>query len=98
LNVRTYTLCLFLINKKPQSYIPRELLLNPLIKGSVQRHTTPQETQEKIRDSGALIALVDPQHRGGGTQAALQSALRKTPVIHVDVRARDTRLVLPRSR
>lgn len=49
-----------------------------------------------IRDCDALIAVVDPEHRGGGTHAAVASAQNRRPIIRIDVRARDTRLVLPR--
>jgi len=49
-----------------------------------------------IRDCDALIAVVDPEHRGGGTHAAVASAQNRRPIIRIDVRARETRLVLPR--
>ncbi|RDI16389.1 SLOG family protein [Lentzea flaviverrucosa] len=49
-----------------------------------------------IRDSNALVAVVDPQHRGGGTHAAVTSALYNTPVIRIDIRVRDTRIIMPR--
>ena len=49
-----------------------------------------------IRDCDALICVVDPQHRGGGTHAAVASAQGRRPLIRIDVRARSTRLVLPR--
>ncbi|WP_309117047.1 SLOG family protein [Saccharothrix sp.] len=49
-----------------------------------------------IRDCDALVAVVDPEHRGGGTHAAVASALGRRPIIRIDVRKRDTRLVLPR--
>ncbi|EWM19708.1 hypothetical protein KUTG_10012 [Kutzneria sp. 744] len=49
-----------------------------------------------LRDAQALVCVSDPEHRGGGTHATLQQARsRRMPVIHIDVRRRDTRLVLP---
>ena len=51
-----------------------------------------------LRDSHALVAVVDPEHRGGGTQATFKSALNTTPVIRVDIRSRDTRIIMPRPR
>lgn len=50
-----------------------------------------------IRDAQALIAVVDPQRRRGGTYAALNSALNRMPVIRLDIRSRDTRIKIPRS-
>lgn len=49
-----------------------------------------------IRDCDALVAVVDPEHRGGGTHAAVATALNRRAVIRIDVRARETRLILPR--
>jgi ribA/ribD-fused uncharacterized protein len=49
-----------------------------------------------IRDCSALVAVVDPEHTHGGTYQALRKALSRRPVIYLDVRARDTRLVVPK--
>jgi ribA/ribD-fused uncharacterized protein len=43
-----------------------------------------------LRDCDALVAVVDPHRRTGGTVAALQRVWPGTPVIHVDVRHRRT--------
>lgn len=43
-----------------------------------------------IRDADAIVAVVDPLRRSGGTWQALQRIPATTPVIHVDVRNRRT--------
>jgi ribA/ribD-fused uncharacterized protein len=43
-----------------------------------------------IRDADAVVAVVDPQRRSGGTWQALQKIPAAMPLIHVDVRNRHT--------
>jgi ribA/ribD-fused uncharacterized protein len=45
-----------------------------------------------IRDCDAVVAVLDPLRRSGGTVQALQRVSATTPVIHVDVRNRRTSL------
>lgn len=45
-----------------------------------------------IRDCDAIIAVIDPHHRHGGTWQTLQKIPASMPVIHVDVRHRRTTL------
>ncbi|WP_394622412.1 DUF1273 domain-containing protein (plasmid) [Lentzea sp. JNUCC 0626] len=48
-----------------------------------------------IRDCDAVVAVLDPLRRSGGTVQALQRVSATTPVIHVDVRNRRTSLRVP---
>lgn len=48
-----------------------------------------------IRDCDALVAVIDPERRSGGTVTALRRAHPDTPVIHVDVRHRRTTIRRP---
>jgi ribA/ribD-fused uncharacterized protein len=48
-----------------------------------------------IRDCDAVVAVADPEHTRGGTYHALRHALGYRPVIYINVRDRDTRLIMP---
>ncbi len=48
-----------------------------------------------LRDCDALVAVIDPYRRSGGTVTALRRVWPGTPVIHVDVRHRRTTIAQP---
>ncbi|HEY3691144.1 MAG TPA: NADAR family protein [Pseudonocardiaceae bacterium] len=48
-----------------------------------------------IRDCDAIVAVVDPERRSGGTWHALQRVPETMPVVHIDVRHRRTTLREP---
>lgn len=48
-----------------------------------------------LRDCDALVAVVDPRRRTGGTATALRRVRPGTPVIHVDVWNRRTTRAVP---
>ena len=48
-----------------------------------------------LRDCDALVAVIDPRRRTGGTVTALRRVWPGTPVIHVDVAHRRTTIALP---
>lgn len=48
-----------------------------------------------LRDCHALVAVVDPEHRRGGTYDTVGKARGHVPIIHIDIRARRTTLIPP---
>jgi ribA/ribD-fused uncharacterized protein len=56
-----------------------------------------QRNRWLIRDSQALVAVVDSTRTSGGTIAAVRHAATRIPIIRIDLHTQDVRLVRPRS-
>lgn len=48
-----------------------------------------------LRDSDAVVAVLDPEHRRGGTHQTVARAIGRVPVIRIDPRARRVTLNTP---